>query len=207
MSESRAPTASARLYERALEIMPGGVSRNTVLREPHPLYADHATGCRVTDLEGVEYIDFANNMASLIHGHAHPAIVAAVTAQLKRGTAYTMATEVELDYARHLCGRSASFDKIRFVNSGTEAVMVALKAARAFTGKVRIAKVEGTYHGTYDYAEVSQAPHPLSWGEASRPRSVPLAQGTPPSVLSEVVVGTWYSMFLIWAHFDGYPLR
>ena len=140
------------------------------------------------DVDGVERIDFANNMASLIHGHAHPAIVDAVTDQLRRGTAFTMATEVEIDFAQHLCGRSPSFDKIRFVNSGTEAVMAALKAARAFTGRPRIAKVEGTYHGGYDYAEVSQTPTPRNWGRPDRPTSVPLARGTSENVLQDVVV-------------------
>ena len=89
MSKSNTPSASARLYQRALDILPGGVSRNTVLRKPHPLYAAHASGARITDIEGVERIDFANNMSSLIHGHAHPAIVEAVTEQLHRGTAFS----------------------------------------------------------------------------------------------------------------------
>ena len=98
-SLSKSPLSkSAVLYQRALEVLPGGVSRNTVLREPHPLYADHGTGCRVTDIEGVERIDFANNMASLIHGHAHPAVVAAVTEQLGKGSAFMLATEVEIRY-------------------------------------------------------------------------------------------------------------
>ncbi len=181
-------TRSAALYRRALEILPGGVSRNTVLRKPHPLYADHAQGCRVTDIEGVERIDFANNMASLIHGHAHPAIVSAVTEQLARGTAFTLATEVEIDYAEHLCSRNSGFEKLRFVNSGTEAVMGALKASRAFTGRPKIAKVEGAYHGQYDYAEVSQTAKPDSWGAAESPASVPVAYGTPASALADVVI-------------------
>ncbi|TFG66549.1 MAG: aspartate aminotransferase family protein [Gemmatimonadales bacterium] len=188
MVESRNLSASARLYERALKILPGGVSRNTVLRKPHPLYADHAAGCRITDLEGVERIDFANNMASLIHGHAHPAIVEAVTEQLKRGTAFSEATEIEVRYAEHLVSRNAGFEKLRFVNSGTEAVMVALKASRAFTGRAKIAKVEGAYHGQYDYAEVSQNPNPGNWGDVNAPNSVPVAQGTPPAALADVVV-------------------
>lgn len=179
---------SMKLFEQALEFLPGGVSRNTLLRDPHPYYVDHGAGCRVTDVDGNERIDFANNMASLIHGHAHPAIVEAVSKQLSRGTAFTMATEIEIEFARHLCGRSKSIDKIRFVNSGTEAVMAALKAARAFTDRPKIAKVEGTYHGAYDYAEVSQAPQPLSWGHAQRPASVRLAVGTPQGVLQDVVV-------------------
>lgn len=188
MSESRELSASALLYQRALEILPGGVSRNTVLRRPHPLYADHAAGCRVTDIEGVERIDFANNMASLIHGHAHPAVVAAVSGQLRKGTAFTLATEVEVRYAEHLLGRNAGFEKLRFVNSGTEAVMVAVKASRAFTGRAKIAKVEGAYHGQYDYAEVSQTAEPQNWGSVDGPSSVAVAYGTPASALADVIV-------------------
>ncbi len=179
---------SAQLYERALEVLPGGVSRNTVLRKPYPLYADFASGCRVTDVEGVERIDFANNMASLIHGHAHPAIVEAVSEQLKAGTAFTLATEVEIRFAEHLVGRNDGFDKVRFVNSGTEAIMGSLKAARAYTGRYKIAKVEGAYHGLYDYAEISQTADPSNWGSEANPAAVPVAYGTPPGVLVDVVV-------------------
>lgn len=179
---------SAALYERAKRVLPGGVSRNTVLRSPHPFYAAHAVGCRVTDIEGVERIDFANNMASLIHGHSHPAVVAAVTEQLGKGTAFTLATEVEVAFAEHLLSRNDDFDKLRFVNSGTEATMGALKAARAFTGRAKIAKVEGAYHGQYDYAEVSQTANPSNWGSADHPASVPVASGTPAAVLADVVV-------------------
>jgi len=179
---------SFELYERARQVLPGGVSRNTVLRLPHPLYADHASGCRVTDIEGVERIDFANNMASLIHGHAHPAIVAAVTEQLHKGTAFTLATEIEVRFAEHMIGRNKNFEMLRFVNSGTEAVMGALKASRAFTGRAKIAKVEGAYHGQYDYAEVSQTARPENWGSAEHPSGVPVAYGTPPAVLEDVVV-------------------
>lgn len=182
------PTVSEILYEQACRVMPGGVSRNTIFRTPHPFYADKASGCRVTDVEGVERIDFANNMASLIHGHAHPAIVSAVSEQLQRGSAFTMATEAEVCFAQHLCSRSPAFDKIRFVNSGTEAVMAGVKAARAFTGRAKIAKVEGAYHGTYDYAEVSQTSSPANWGDPERPSSVPVAEGTPQSALDDVIV-------------------
>jgi len=179
---------SAELFQEAQQVLAGGVSRNTLLRDPHPIYADRASGCRIVDVDGVERIDFANNMAALIHGHAHPGIVDAVIYQVNRGTAFTLATEVEIEFARHLCGRVKGFDRIRFMNSGTEAVMAALKAARAFTGRSRMAKVEGTYHGAYDYVEVSQAPAPQTWGRADRPTSVPLAKGTPESVLRDVVV-------------------
>ncbi len=188
MTASTATSLSAALYARAQAVLPGGVSRNTVLRDPHPLYAKSASGPRVTDVEGVERIDFANNMASLIHGHAHPEIVAAVTEQLSKGTAFTLATEIEIRFAEHLCSRNENFEKIRFVNSGTEAVMGSLKAARAYTGRPKIAKLEGAYHGLYDYAEVSQTSNPTNWGSLDYPEKVPTAHGTPSSVLSDVVI-------------------
>lgn len=181
-------TRSRELYERALQVMPGGASRNTILRKPHPLYVVRGEGCRVYDVEGVERIDFANNMASLIHGHAHPEIVDAVSEQLRRGTAFTLGTEREIEYAEHMVGRVDSFDKIRFVNSGTEAVMGCLKASRAFTGRPKIAKVEGAYHGLYDFAEVSQTAQPTTWGDPRRPASVPVAYGTPRGVLEDVII-------------------
>jgi len=183
-----AQSSSEQLYARALKIMPGGCSRNTILRKPHPAYADYGEGCYLVDVEGNRRIDFANNMASLIHGHAQSKVVNAVTAQLQKGSAYTMATEVEIDFAEHMCNRSAGFEKIRFVNSGTEAVMSCLKAARAYTGRAKIAKGEGAYHGLYDYAEVSQTAQPDNWGDLSKPSSVPVAYGTPASALQEVVI-------------------
>ncbi len=181
-------SASSELYKRATKVMPGGVSRNTVLRKPHPVYASHGEGCYLTDIEGVRRIDFANNMASLIHGHAHPAVVSAVSEQLQKGTAYTTGTEQEIRYAEYMVGRCGSFDMIRFVNSGTEAVMSCLKASRAFTGRPKIAKVEGAYHGQYDYAEVSQISNPDNWGDQDKPASNPVAYGTPTAALDDVVI-------------------
>ncbi|MFG0245874.1 MAG: aspartate aminotransferase family protein [Phycisphaerales bacterium JB052] len=188
MSTDTHTSRSAELYQRALKVLPGGVSRNTVLRDPYPAYVDYGKGCRIVDIDGVSRIDFANNMCALIHGHADPDIVQAVTEQLQRGTAFTMATEVEVLYAEHLCSRNPGFEKLRFVNSGTEAIMVTLKASRAFTGRAKIAKAEGAYHGGYDYAEVSQAPNPETWGDLDHPKSVPLAHGTPQSALDDVLI-------------------
>lgn len=180
--------ASEQLYRRGLRVMPAGVSRNTLLRHPHPLYAAYGSGCRVTDVDGVSRIDFANNMASLIHGHAHPAIVAAASERLRRGSAFTLATEAEVAFAEHLCARSDSFEQIRFMNSGTEAVMTAIRAARAATGRTKIAKVEGSYHGSYDFAEVSQEASQSTWGPLDAPSPVPVAHGTPTGVLDSVVI-------------------
>ena len=179
---------SQALYDRAKKIMPGGCSRNTILRKPHPIYAASGKGCWVTDIEGVKRIDFSNNMASLIHGHAHPKVVEAVKAQMDKGTAFAVGTPQEIEYAEHLLSRNENFERIRFANSGTEAVMACLKAARAYTGRPKIAKVEGAYHGLYDYAEVSQCPTPKNWGDVHHPASVPVAHGTPKAALDDVVV-------------------
>lgn len=179
---------SAALFERAKSVLPGGCSRNTILRKPHPIYVERGQGCYVYDVEGVRRTDFANNIASLIHGHAHPAIVAAVSEQLGKGTAFTLGTEAEIDYAEYIRSRNPAFERIRFVNSGTEAVMASLKAARAFTGRPKIAKVEGAYHGLYDYAEASQTAKPDNWGQPERPSSVAVSRGTPQRLLDDVVV-------------------
>ena len=179
---------SEALYERALKVMPGGCSRNAVLRQPHPLYAARGEGCYLNDIEGVRRIDFSSNMGSLIHGHAHPAVIEAVYKQMQLGTAYMMATEAEVRYAEYMCKRVPGFEKIRFVNSGTEAVMCALKVARAFTGRPMIAKVEGAYHGIYDYAEVSETANPSNWGDIDHPSSVPAVHGTPVAALNDVII-------------------
>ena len=179
---------SKEIYKQACNVLPGGVSRNTIFRKPHPYYVSKASGCHVNDIDGIQRIDFANNMASLIHGHANPQIVKAVTEQLQKGTAYTMATEAEVSFAQLLCDRVQGFEKIRFVNSGTEAVMTMIKASRAYTGRPKIAKAEGAYHGTYDFAEISQTANPSNWGDINKPNSVPLANGTPQGVLNDVVI-------------------
>jgi len=176
------------LYDHACEVLPGGISRNVVFRKPHPFYVSEASGAYVTDIHGVKRVDFANNIASLIHGHAHPKIVDAVCEQIRKGTAYTLGTEVEIEHASLLCNRVPGFDMIRFMNSGSEAVMAMIKAARAFTGKSKIAKAEGGYHGSYDTAEVSQSASPATWGDIDHPNSVPHVKGTPKAVLDNVVI-------------------
>lgn len=179
---------SERIYARARKVLPGGISRNTIFRLPQPFYAAAGSGCYVTDVEGVRRIDFSNNVASLIHGHAHPLLLQTINEQLQKGTAFGIGTEAEVLFAEHLCQRVPGFDKIRFVNSGSEAIMATLKLARAFTGRPKIAKAEGAYHGGYDYAEVSQGAKPSDWGSLDAPNKTPLSHGTPQGVLDDVVV-------------------
>jgi glutamate-1-semialdehyde 2,1-aminomutase len=179
-------SSSQKLYDRALSSLPGGNTRTTVFMKPYPIYAARGEGCRVFDVDGNGYIDCINNFTSLIHGHAHPVLIEAATRQLALGSAFGMPTESEVELAELIAARLPSVEQVRFTNSGTEAVMMALKAARAFTGRPKIAKCEGAYHGSYDYAEVSLDPTPDTWGR-NAPVSVAYAKGTPEKVLSDVI--------------------
>lgn len=178
---------SASLYQRARAVLPDGGSRSSIRMLPYPLYLAAARGKHVVDVDGNEYIDLNNNFTSLIHGHAHPAIVEAVHAQLSCGSAYSFQSEAEIELAELLCTRVAGFDQIRFMNSGTEAVMNAVKAARAYTGRPAIAKCENAYHGTFDTVEVSLGVAPTVLTE-NDPVALPGSPGTPQGVLDDVVV-------------------
>jgi glutamate-1-semialdehyde 2,1-aminomutase len=178
---------SAKLFARANRVQADGGSRTTIRINPYAIYASSAQGKYVTDVDGNRLFDFNNNYTSMIHGHAHPRIVAAATEQIRKGTGYSFGSEAEVALSELLCERVESFDKIRFMNSGTEAVMNAIKAARAYTGKPKIAKIENAYHGSYDFAEVSLGVEPTDLS-AGDPVSQPYAHGTPQGVLDDVVV-------------------
>ncbi len=178
---------SAALYERAKQYLPGGNTRTTIFLKPYQIYAARGSGCRVWDVDGTERIDCINNFTAGIHGYAHPELVRVAKQQLELGTAFGMQTESEIDLAQLLSERVSSVDQSRFANSGTEAVMTAIKAARAYTGRPKIAKCEGAYHGTYDYAEVSLDSPPRERNQWW-PDPVPYAMGTPRGVTDDVVV-------------------
>jgi glutamate-1-semialdehyde 2,1-aminomutase len=179
---------SAKLWERAQGVLPGGNSRTTVYMAPRPIYAADGQGCWIVDVDGDRRLDLLNNYTSLVHGHAHPAVTEAATRRLARGASFPLPTEEEIELAALIAGRVASVDQVRFTNSGSEAVMMAIKAARGFTGRARIAKFEGAYHGSYDWAEVSLGSGPDEWGPLEAPASVPYSTGTPRSVLDDVIV-------------------
>ncbi|MGW0364630.1 aspartate aminotransferase family protein [Streptomyces sp. NPDC002990] len=146
---------SAELYSRAVEVMPGGNSRTAVYSAPYPVYIQSGSGARVTDADGVERLDFLNNSTTLIHGHAHPEMVKAITEAVGRGSSFGMPTPVEVEYAEALSARNETFEHVRFTSSGTEAVMMAVQAARAYTKRPKIAKIAGAYHGAYDAVAVN----------------------------------------------------
>lgn len=187
-SPTPAPTPSDRLYDEASALIPGGTSRLHYFYPPHPIVARAGRGCRLTDVDGVERLDFLNNMTALIHGHAHPGIRAAIVDQLDRGTAFSEPSEAEVALAREMVRRVDSVERIRFLNSGTEAVMMACKIAREYAGRRRIAKFEGHYHGYYDYMQVSVGTRTDRWGPDDAPASVAMSGGISPAVVEEVLV-------------------
>lgn len=174
-------------FERSKAVTPGGSMRAATYFAPHPPYAVRGSGTWVTDADGRRIFDCANNFFSLIHGHAFPPVVAALHDAIDRGTAFGLPLSGESDLGEELRRRAPRLEQVRFVNSGTEAVMFAVKAARAITGRPAIAKVEGAYHGAYDHVEISLDPTPDNWG-GDRPASVPYAKGTPPAVAQDTLV-------------------
>ncbi|MBA3414161.1 MAG: aspartate aminotransferase family protein [Chloroflexia bacterium] len=182
--------ASAALHAEASAVMPGGDTRTVAFHAPYPLAVQHGQGCLIRDVDGNEYLDLLNNYTSLIHGHGHPAVTRAVAAQLPYGTAFPAPNRSQTRLASILTERVASVDLVRFCNSGTEAVMHALRAARAFTGRDLIVKIEGGYHGTYDDVEVSVHPDPTADAAGSPEAPLPVMDtaGVPANTVEAVAV-------------------
>lgn len=178
---------SAQMYKSARSLFPGGALRHLTHVRPYPVYAKAANGCYITDIDGVERIDFVNNFSALIHGHVHPRLVDVACSQVKSLTASSMASESPHWLAGLLVERLPGVEKVCFGNSGTEAVMFAVKASRAVTGRRKIAKIEGGYHGQYDLIQHSFASSPDTWGPEDNPRNVPIDSSTPAEVLDLLV--------------------
>ena len=147
-------SCSQDLFSRLEKVMPGGNTRAVIHYDPFPLGIERGEGCRIWDVDGNEYLDFLNNYLVLIHGHATPQIVEAIARAAANGTVVPAPTALQAELAERLCARFPSIESVRFTNSGTEAVMMAVRAARAFTGREGIVKAEGGYHGTWDQVDV-----------------------------------------------------
>jgi glutamate-1-semialdehyde 2,1-aminomutase len=168
-------------YQRALQVMPRGVPSSFQAAEPRPIYLSHGEGQRVWDVDGNEYVDFHNGFGVMCVGHAHPAIVRAVSERAAKGSHFAAPTEGSLLVAEEL-ERRFGMPQWRFTNSGTESTMDAIHLARAATGRDLILKIEGSYHGHHDAVMVSVRPPLDQLGERGVPGSVPLAAGTPRAV-------------------------
>ena len=163
----------------------------------------HGEGCHLYDHDENEYIDFLNNYTSLIHGHAHPPTVSAIQEQAARGTVLGSAAEVTVEHAELLCDRVPSFESVRYCNSGTEATHLAMRAARAFTGRDIIIKMDGGYHGSHDYVQVNVQP---DTSEEGLPRRRLTTRGVPAAVLEGMLVAPFNDLDalrdLLHAHSD-----
>ncbi len=192
LSEYQAKTGRSRsLHEEALAVMPGGNSRTTTFFDPYPFYIERGYGAHVVDSDGNDRLDFNGNYTSLILGHAPPEVVKAVQDAATRGMSFPGPTDHEIRLAEMLTRRIPSLETVRFTNSGTEATMNAVRAARAFTGRPKIAKFEGAFHGTHDTVLVSVTPDLKAAGGRKRPKSVASSDGIPASTLKQVVVLPW----------------
>ncbi len=143
---------SAQRYAEASRIFPGGVTHDTRYAEPFPLYITHGEGPKKWDVDGNEYIDYVSGHGALLLGHSHPAIAEAVSRQILRGTHLGASTEEELRWARAIKALMPSIEKVRFHSSGTEATLMAMRLARAYTGKNKVIKLQDHFHGWHDYA-------------------------------------------------------
>lgn len=178
---SRGKQAEAEKY------LPGGSSRGTAFFDPFPHFIERGEGHYLYDADGNQLLDFMINATSLILGHAHPDVTRAIQEQAARGTAFTGPTDPQVRMAKLLTDRVPSVDLVRFTNSGTEGTMMAIRAARAFTGREKMAKFEGGYHGAHEYVSVSVRP-PADKLDPSGPTPIPEHPGLPQSILDQVIV-------------------
>ncbi|MCI0778377.1 MAG: aminotransferase class III-fold pyridoxal phosphate-dependent enzyme, partial [Chloroflexi bacterium] len=185
--EQQTPRSRA-AWQEARKYLPGGDTRTSVFWPPYPLFFTHGEGARIWDEDGVARVDFINNFTSLPHGHADPSVLRAIREQAARGTSFGGGNEHQVRLARMLCERVPSIELVRFANSGTEATLNCLRAARAFTGRDKIAKAEGGYHGTHDAVSVSVKMGPDLMGDPRRPEAVASTAGVPQSAVRETVV-------------------
>jgi len=164
-------------WERGKRSMPGGIIKGAYWSPPHPIYVDHAEGCYLWDIDGRRYLDLANHHTAMILGHSHPAVVEAIRREARRGMGLGAPTTLEAEMAEEIVRRVPSIEKVRFTNSGTEASLHATRLVRAITGKPKVAKFEGAYHGSHDALELSISPS-MDWaGPADAPNAVAAHDG------------------------------
>jgi glutamate-1-semialdehyde 2,1-aminomutase len=178
---------SQRATQRARQVIPLGVPSSFQAYDPHPIVASHAMASSLWDVDGIRYLDLNMGFGALYVGHSHPLLVEAVQQQLNRGMLYVTPCESNAEVAEQLRTRFGH-DMWRFTNSGTEATMDAIRLARGFTGRTKIVKVEGGYHGHHDVVMVSMKPTLADAGPAGSPASSASTAGLPDGLLEQVTV-------------------
>jgi glutamate-1-semialdehyde 2,1-aminomutase len=175
--QTRTPQSRA-WFDRARRVRPGGDTRTGTFHLPYPLFIARGEGCHLWDADGQQYTDVLNNFTSLVTGHGHVAVVRAIKDQVGKSTVHGTANPLQVTLAEALCRRVPSVERLRFCSSGTEATLGALRAAKAFTGRPKILKMAGCYHGSHDQVSVAVSP-PFD----------ALPPGLSPGAVGEVVVG------------------
>jgi len=175
-------------WEKVRKHIPAGVESNVRFFEPYPFYVKRAKGPYIWDLDGNKIIDFALGYGPMILGHNHPDVVRAVVGQVKKGTMYGASSEMAHDYVRMVQKAMPSIEMFRFANSGTEATMHPLRVARAYTGKEKIAKAEGSYHGGHDYVLQGVDLPADRMRHNSRQPAIPFGKGIPKCISDLVVI-------------------
>ena len=194
-------TRSQQLFEQAQRVIPGGVNspvRSFRAVEGTPPFIARGQGSRVWDVDGNEFIDFLGSWGPLALGHAHPVVVEAVQRAAADGTSFGAPVEQEVQLAEIVCQAFPSVDMLRLVNSGTEACMSALRLARAFTGRSKIVKFAGNYHGHADGLLVQAGSGALTHG-------IPTSAGVPESYAAETLVATYNDTASVETLFDAWP--
>ena len=181
---------SYKMFEDAKKVIPGGVSANIKYFEPHPIVMKYANGSKLVDVDGNEYIDYLLCYGALALGHGNPYVNEATTNLFKELGTFIFGAphQLEIDMAKKLVDLFPSIDQVRFTNSGLEATLLSIRLAKAFTGKEKIAKFEGHYHGGYDEVLVSVNPNYDEAGDAANPNAVAESKGVSKEDLKNTVV-------------------
>jgi len=191
---------SEKIYKKAVEIIPRGASsslRGYPFYKPHPIFIDRGSGSKIYDVDGNGYIDYLCAFGAIILGHCNPTVTKAVKNQIEKGTMFGTVNELEVKVAERIKKMVPHVEMIRFCCSGTEATMTALRIARGYTGKDKIIKFEGHYHGHHDYALISYQPAPHDCGSKIAPNKIRVGYGIPESVLQSILVLPWNDLDVI----------
>lgn len=182
-------------FERAQKFLIEGVnspSRGAAVYSPAPVFLERGAGSHVWDADGNEYTDFMMSFGALIHGHAHPKLIEVVSQAMTEGSHFASATSAEVEAAERFRRMVLSAEAVRFTNTGSEATMLALRLARAHTGRTKFLKFEGHYHGWYDAFLLNAHCHPLEQlGSPENPTRIPDSEGIPGSTFEHVVLAPW----------------
>lgn len=171
---------------------------------PGPIFLERGDGSHVWDADGNEYVDFMMSFGALIHGHAHPMIVSALDDAIASGSHFASATSAEIEAAERFCRMVPTAETVRFTNTGSEATMLALRLARAHTGRSKFLKFEGHYHGWYDpYLLNAHGHRPEQLGTPENPNRLPDSEGIPSSTFEDVVIAPWNDI----GHLEGVMRR